>query len=36
MGRWAWSSNFLDFDLDGQEDLYVVNGFITNEDSNDL
>ena len=36
MGRWAWSSNFLDFDLDGQEDLYVVNGFITNEDSHDL
>jgi hypothetical protein len=36
MGRWAWSSNFLDFDLDGHEDLYVVNGFITNEDSHDL
>lgn len=36
MGRWAWGSNFLDFDLDGHEDIYVTNGFITNEDSRDL
>lgn len=35
-GRWAWSSDFFDFDNDGHEDLYVVNGFITNEDTKDL
>ena len=29
MGRWAWSSDGLDFDSDGWEDLYVVNGMLT-------
>ena len=29
MGRWAWSSDALDFDSDGWEDLYVVNGMLT-------
>jgi len=24
---WAWDTKFVDFDLDGDEDLYVVNGF---------
>ena len=24
---WAWDTNFSDFDLDGDEDLFVVNGF---------
>jgi Tfp pilus assembly protein PilF/peroxiredoxin len=28
-GRWAWSSDALDFDSDGWEDLYVVNGMFT-------
>ena len=28
-GRWAWSSDALDFDGDGFEDLYVVNGMLT-------
>jgi Tfp pilus assembly protein PilF/peroxiredoxin len=28
-GRWAWSSDALDFDRDGFEDLYVVNGMFT-------
>jgi Tfp pilus assembly protein PilF/peroxiredoxin len=28
-GRWAWSSDGLDFDSDGWEDLYVVNGMFT-------
>ena len=31
MGRWAWSSDALDFDNDGWEDLYVVNGMLTRE-----
>jgi len=29
MGRWAWSSDAIDFDNDGFEDLYVVNGMFT-------
>jgi hypothetical protein len=29
MGRWAWSSDALDFDGDGWDDLYVVNGMLT-------
>ena len=35
-GRWAWASGFIDFDLDGREDIYVQNGFITNQRSHDL
>jgi tetratricopeptide (TPR) repeat protein len=31
MGRWAWSSDALDFDLDGWEDLFVVNGMFTRQ-----
>ena len=30
-GRWAWSSDVLDFDNDGWEDLYVVNGMFTRD-----
>jgi len=29
MGRWAWSSDALDFDRDGWDDLYIVNGMLT-------
>jgi hypothetical protein len=29
MGRWAWSSAFVDFNNDGWEDLLVSNGFLT-------
>ena len=36
MGRWAWSSNFLDADMDGLEDLFISNGYITNEETHDL
>ncbi len=36
MGRWAWSSNFLDVNNDGLEDIFVANGFMTNDDTNDL
>jgi tetratricopeptide (TPR) repeat protein/peroxiredoxin len=32
MGRWAWSSDAFDFDSDGWEDLYVVNGMFTRTD----
>jgi hypothetical protein len=35
-GRWAWSSQFLDVDGDGNQDLYILNGFITGEKTDDL
>jgi hypothetical protein len=36
MGRWAWSSNFIDINNDGFQDLVVANGMITAGDSGDL
>ena len=36
MGRWAWSSNFLDLNNDGWLDLLVANGYFSNEDTHDL
>ena len=33
MGRWAWSSDSLDFDSDGWDDLYVANGMLTRRDA---
>ena len=36
MGRWAWGAQFVDFDNDGREDIFVPNGFMTNERTNDL
>ncbi|MFV2067005.1 MAG: FG-GAP repeat domain-containing protein [Pirellulales bacterium] len=36
MGRWAWSSPFLDINNDGWEDILVANGFLTTEDTGDL
>ena len=39
MGRWAWSSDAIDFDNDGFQDLFVVNGMFTRdpgEESPDL
>ncbi len=36
LGRWAWSSNFVDFNNDGWHDLFVGNGYVTNEDTRDL
>ena len=35
-GRWAWSSTFLDINNDSLRDLYVANGFITQENPDDL
>ncbi len=31
MGRWAWSSNFVDLNNDGWEDLAIANGFLTGD-----
>ncbi|MEM7383340.1 MAG: VCBS repeat-containing protein [Verrucomicrobiota bacterium] len=36
MARWAWSSNFIDMNNDGREDLIVANGMITAGDTGDL
>lgn len=36
MGRWAWSSPFLDINNDGWEDILVANGYITGGGSGDL
>jgi hypothetical protein len=33
MGRWAWSSDALDFDSDGWDDLYIANGMLTRRDA---
>lgn len=33
MGRWAWSSDALDIDSDGFQDLYVANGMLTRDGS---
>ena len=35
-GGWAWGSQFADLNNDGWEDLYVANGYITQEDKDDL
>ena len=36
VGGWAWGSTFLDWNNDGREDLFVANGYLTQEDSGDL
>ncbi len=33
MGRWAWCSDFVDFDHDGHSDIYVTNGYISAPES---
>ncbi|MFV2068733.1 MAG: FG-GAP repeat domain-containing protein [Pirellulales bacterium] len=36
VARWAWSSNFVDINNDGWQDIVVANGYITAADSGDL
>lgn len=36
MGRWAWSSDTLDFNHDGLPDLYIANGMISGPQRGDL
>lgn len=36
LGRWAWGSDFFDADNDGDDDLYIANGYITNRSDRDL
>ena len=36
LGRWAWSSNFVDLNNDGRDDLIVANGFVTGDTEVDL
>lgn len=36
MGRWAWGSKFVDINNDGREDLIVANGFVTQQNPDDL
>lgn len=36
MGRWAWSSLFVDIDNDGWQDVVVANGFLTAQNPDDL
>ena len=36
VGRWAWGAIFMELNNDGLPDLFVPNGFVTNERSDDL
>lgn len=36
IGRWGWGSLLVDLNNDGLEDIYVPNGFLTNQDPDDL
>jgi hypothetical protein len=33
--QWAWAADFVDYDNDGDQDIFVVNGFHTGEKSED-
>lgn len=36
MGKWAWSSKFIDVNNDGWEDILVANGYLSNRRPDDL
>jgi hypothetical protein len=36
MGRWAWSSQFVDLNNDSRQDLVVANGYFSNDKPDDL
>jgi tetratricopeptide (TPR) repeat protein len=36
MGRWAWSSDGIDFDNDGTPEIFVTAGMLTNDSQTDL
>ncbi len=36
VGRWAWSSDYWDFDHDGFPDLYIANGMVSGTSREDL
>lgn len=36
VGRWAWSSDAIDFDHDGYPDLYIANGMVSGPRREDL
>ncbi len=36
MGRWAWSSDGLDFDNDGAPEIFITTGMMTNASEQDL
>ena len=36
MGRWAWGAKFLDINNDGLQDIYVANGYLTGDSTDDL
>ncbi len=36
IGRWAWSSDAWDFNHDGFQDLYIVNGMVSGSSPQDL
>ena len=33
---WFWSSSFFDFDNDGWQDIYAVNGWISGKTMDDI
>ena len=36
VGGWAWGAKLLDVNNDGLEDIYSPNGFVTNDDPDDM